>query len=478
MVELVTAQGQRHALKLGINTVGRSPDNDIVLDDGSMSRRHAELQWDGQLCLVVDLGSTNGTFVDGRQVPPHQPQVVGPGARLRFGPTMEVTVVAGAASTGPRQPSPRPARPAFAGAGGRGLGVDLLFRAVDVALDLRKLALGFGGLLAAAILAALTLWLVGQAAGESALLVIAVSLIGALALWVALTYVTGALSRLALLELAEGERVEIRPALAYAWRHLFSFLLSPLALLVGLVLVVVVEGILLLIGRIDYLGELVVSLVFLPLVLANLAVFLLAFFGTGLSFPIIADRGGGVRDTVAQVWAIVRRMPGRLVAYMMLAGLISLVLFLFCLYLVAAALYTTLSLAIVGMEPSKFAAVFGGLPLDMGGVVPGLGLWGLGLSAAEPPVTYGLARVLFGLSMAGLMALILVVPQLFSLASICAVYLNLRQDLPQSDGLGSPAAETWAVDDGSGPVTKGCWNCGAPLAYDQVYCPHCQQMQR
>lgn len=47
-------------------SVGRSPDNDLVLDDSSVSKRHAALRWDAahHRCTVQDLKSTNGTFLN------------------------------------------------------------------------------------------------------------------------------------------------------------------------------------------------------------------------------------------------------------------------------------------------------------------------------------------------------------------------------------------------------------------------------
>ncbi len=46
--------------------VGRQPDNDLVLDDPSVSKKHALLRWDAehQRCTVQDLESTNGTFLN------------------------------------------------------------------------------------------------------------------------------------------------------------------------------------------------------------------------------------------------------------------------------------------------------------------------------------------------------------------------------------------------------------------------------
>lgn len=73
-------------LPLKIETsLGAEPENDLVLGDRYVSARHAILQWDGAFWWVEDQGSTNGTQVDGRPCPPHQPQPVPPGARLSVG---------------------------------------------------------------------------------------------------------------------------------------------------------------------------------------------------------------------------------------------------------------------------------------------------------------------------------------------------------------------------------------------------------
>ncbi len=47
-------------------SVGRLPDCDVVVDDASVSKRHAMLRWSEpeRLCTVRDLGSTNGTFLN------------------------------------------------------------------------------------------------------------------------------------------------------------------------------------------------------------------------------------------------------------------------------------------------------------------------------------------------------------------------------------------------------------------------------
>jgi pSer/pThr/pTyr-binding forkhead associated (FHA) protein len=53
-------------------TIGRSPENDVHLDDSSASRRHARLERRGDAFVVRDLGSTNGTWVGSQRIDEHQ----------------------------------------------------------------------------------------------------------------------------------------------------------------------------------------------------------------------------------------------------------------------------------------------------------------------------------------------------------------------------------------------------------------------
>jgi FHA domain len=58
-----------YPLKVGLNTVGRSPDNDVVVHDSYVSRRHcAVLVHAGSHAEVHDTASKNGTYVNGRKI--------------------------------------------------------------------------------------------------------------------------------------------------------------------------------------------------------------------------------------------------------------------------------------------------------------------------------------------------------------------------------------------------------------------------
>lgn len=60
--------GQRHLLHEGTLLVGRAPDCTLPLDSPGISRRHAELQVAGETVRLRDLGSVNGTHVNGQRV--------------------------------------------------------------------------------------------------------------------------------------------------------------------------------------------------------------------------------------------------------------------------------------------------------------------------------------------------------------------------------------------------------------------------
>ncbi|MCB9650300.1 MAG: FHA domain-containing protein [Deltaproteobacteria bacterium] len=65
--------------------VGRSPTCAVRLDDRFVSSEHAKLQWSGGVWKIRDLGSRNGTFVDGQRVEPGTPRPLAIGARIGFG---------------------------------------------------------------------------------------------------------------------------------------------------------------------------------------------------------------------------------------------------------------------------------------------------------------------------------------------------------------------------------------------------------
>jgi pSer/pThr/pTyr-binding forkhead associated (FHA) protein len=73
-----------HAHRLGDHALrlGRSPDNDVILRDPATSGHHARLERRGDQFWIVDLGSTNGTLVNGE---PIQEKELSHGDRVTIG---------------------------------------------------------------------------------------------------------------------------------------------------------------------------------------------------------------------------------------------------------------------------------------------------------------------------------------------------------------------------------------------------------
>ncbi len=60
--------GVRHPLSRSRTVIGRGSEADITLDDSGTSRKHLEILWDGERAQITDLGSTNGTRLNGEPV--------------------------------------------------------------------------------------------------------------------------------------------------------------------------------------------------------------------------------------------------------------------------------------------------------------------------------------------------------------------------------------------------------------------------
>ncbi|MCK6079614.1 DUF3662 and FHA domain-containing protein [Microbacterium sp. EYE_5] len=65
---VVEIDGNRHPLVKSRTVIGRGSDADITIPDAGTSRRHVEILWDGRRAMVRDLGSTNGTQLNGQKV--------------------------------------------------------------------------------------------------------------------------------------------------------------------------------------------------------------------------------------------------------------------------------------------------------------------------------------------------------------------------------------------------------------------------
>ncbi len=82
---LLIGGGRRLVVGPAGATIGRSHSCDVVLDDPNVSRQHAEVRPRGGSWVLTDLGSTNGSRVNGRQLT--APEVLKPGDEIDIGTT-------------------------------------------------------------------------------------------------------------------------------------------------------------------------------------------------------------------------------------------------------------------------------------------------------------------------------------------------------------------------------------------------------
>ena len=82
---LESQDGEIYKLAVGEYQVGRDPSNQIHLVREKLSRFHARIIVSEESVDLADLGSTNGTFVNGNRLETDVPQSLNPGDEIRFG---------------------------------------------------------------------------------------------------------------------------------------------------------------------------------------------------------------------------------------------------------------------------------------------------------------------------------------------------------------------------------------------------------
>jgi hypothetical protein len=87
------AAGQDFPLTRPVVTLGRGRENDIVLLEHGVSRQHARIQHGPQGWTLTDLGSTNGTLVNGQRIRANESYLLQPGDRLTMGSSVLVVHV-------------------------------------------------------------------------------------------------------------------------------------------------------------------------------------------------------------------------------------------------------------------------------------------------------------------------------------------------------------------------------------------------
>jgi hypothetical protein len=81
VIESGLNKGDEYLVRKPITLIGRNESCDLIVSDPLVSRRHCQILWDGVYCTVEDLGSTNGTSVNGQ--PLTAAYALRPGDRLQ-----------------------------------------------------------------------------------------------------------------------------------------------------------------------------------------------------------------------------------------------------------------------------------------------------------------------------------------------------------------------------------------------------------
>ncbi|MEN3358500.1 MAG: hypothetical protein V7637_2482 [Mycobacteriales bacterium] len=81
---MVSNDGRQYALAIGSTIIGRGEQAQLRLADVGISRRHARLDFDGTRVVLTDLGSTNGSVVNGQRI---SAVALQPGDVIQFGTT-------------------------------------------------------------------------------------------------------------------------------------------------------------------------------------------------------------------------------------------------------------------------------------------------------------------------------------------------------------------------------------------------------
>ncbi|HKE64650.1 MAG TPA: DUF3662 and FHA domain-containing protein [Micromonosporaceae bacterium] len=83
-VRLIANDGRTYPLSIGSTVIGRGDQANLRLPDVGISRRHARLDYDGSQVVLTDLGSTNGSMVNGQRI---SAVALNPGDMIQIGTT-------------------------------------------------------------------------------------------------------------------------------------------------------------------------------------------------------------------------------------------------------------------------------------------------------------------------------------------------------------------------------------------------------
>jgi len=402
----------------------------ISIDNLSLSRKHAQLHWDPAGALyVMDVGSVNGTWINEQRIPAGQWCALPANTQIRFGTEVicRVTSAPGAPpetiQVEPPAYQAAPNAPSNASPVAR---TEVFTQAINRSLDRDQLIVAAGGALLAGLAGFLGLLIAGNLFTDSLPLAVAFVAASVVIVWLTLSLATGCITKMSHASLTGLPPVTIREALNFGWRRLPELAFTPVACLAIVAAIGLAETVVMLVGRIDYIGEVIVSLLFLPALALNLFLIVLVSFGVALIAPTIVDRGRGVMGTLQHVLALMRRIPGQAALYLSLSWLLTGLITWIIWGVVALALAVTMQMLLAGVGLNKASNIaLNWLPIP--------NLWGgSGILSgfAGRRFTYDIASFVLQLGVLGTIALALAFPFVLQVNLACAVYLHVKDEVP------------------------------------------------
>jgi len=268
-----------------------------------------------------------------------------------------------------------------------------IFCSFRVALDVKKMYLGFAGIVLSLVLLLVLVW-VGEEAGmlqtvtsaklcqllfanppsgwarlaqlgqdsltvvdgkESVFLVVAG--LGLAVIW---GVFAGAICRIAAVEVARDERITMGEALAFSRSKVLSYVFSPVVPLLAILGFVICNNLGGLVGRIPMIGPFFVALTGIGFPLALLAGFLItllaigAVFGFPLMFPTISTEGTDAFDAISRAFSYVYSRPWRYIFYHIVAAVYGAVVCTFVVVFAVFALQVAMGTVHCGMGEALF----------------------------------------------------------------------------------------------------------------------------
>ena len=311
-------------------------------------------------------------------------------------------------------------------------GFDLILRAIDLSFDRRKLSLAILGAIATVIVGGVFVWIGNQLARDTGILALLFYLTGLIGAVATMAVFSGAITRISYGDLVGQPVQRISEALSLSLGRLPTLLLSPLLIVLGVAVAALIEALALLIGRIPILGELIVSIAFVPLVLFNAFLPIVVAVSVWLIFPIAIAENAGVIQAIQRTIELIRRAPGRIMLYLIMSALLSILVVVGAGLLLVSAYSMTLTLTVSSMSFER------AMQMGLSNLVFLLGPFGnlnslfyyygsFGRFAYEaPPITMNIAALLLILGTAVLwFGLVFALPNVFNLTASCAVYLGV-----------------------------------------------------